>query len=397
MSEKNPFRRYTISIVAVMSLNLGLIAAFNAAIDPYGILPSDRIVGINNIKPDKNTKVRLFKAANIADIEVQSIILGSSRTEFGIDPSHPALDGDRGSYNLAITGGNMYEVKRYFDRAIATQPNLNQIVLGLDFFMFNKFRPNAEDFKESRLEHDITTGDLFDSLLSFDAILSSIRTVLASRREPQAIGHFYPDGRRNPSYYIQYVYFNAPTKARFKLMLTDFLERPDLYQRYELSADYLNSLAEIIQMSQERGIELKIFMSPSHATQWEAIRAAGLWPKFEAWKRAVVELAPVWDFSGYNSITTEAIAPEMNYYLESSHYRKAAGDLLVNRMFDYDEEMVPSDFGTFVTPANLNAHLEGINRDREVWANTHPELVQWVGELSAAAKEKAAEENGDRN
>lgn len=131
---------------------------------------------------------------------------------------------------------------------------------------------------------------------------------------------------------------------------------------------------------------MKIFISPSHAAQMEAIRIVGLWQEFEQWKRELSKMAPVWDFSGYNSITSEPVSNGMKNYLDSSHYRKNVGDLVINCLFSYQEEKVPADFGTLITPANVEAHLTKIRADREVWAEKNLHIVNLVQDLALAQR-----------
>lgn len=379
MSDHKDYRRYGLRLFTLTAVFLALIAGFNGFFDPYEVLRTPRITRLNQVKREKDIQVRLFKTVAVNRLEVQSLFLGSSRTEFGLDTHHPGLMNQQPGYNLAITGGNMYEVRRYFDHAITTQPEVKEIVLGIDFFMFNQFRQNTPDFKEERLEtRDLFAEDVFEILLSKQAVISSLKTFKNSFMRPNNPGFFYENGRRNPDSTIEQVYFNQAVIPRFRMVLRDFLARPDLYGTYELSPDYLEDLQAIITTSQQRGIRLHLFISPSHAMQWEAIRVAGLWSEFEDWKRAMVNLSPVWDFSGYNSMTTEAIADPMQYYIESSHYRKELGDLVLNRILDYQPETVPSDFGLLLTPTNLESHLEQIRRDRELWAKENPEWVEFV-------------------
>ena len=87
----------------------------------------------------------------------------------------------------------------------------------------------------------------------------------------------------------------------------------------------MNDLRSVIDICRQRGIKLKLFISPCHATEWEVIRDAGFWRVFEQWKRGIVAMASVCDFSGYNSITIEPISNNMKNYIESSHYRKKWG------------------------------------------------------------------------
>jgi len=47
---------------------------------------------------------------------------------------------------------------------------------------------------------------------------------------------------------------------------------------------------------------------PNSCCTIEVIRVTGLWQEFEQWERELTEMAPVWDFSGYNSITSKSIS-----------------------------------------------------------------------------------------
>jgi len=60
-------------------------------------------------------------------------------------------------------------------------------------------------------------------------------------------------------------------------------------------------------------------------------------------------MAPVWDFSGYNSKST--LATKATWIASLSQ----KSDLVLNRLFHYQEATVPADFGN--TPANVEAHL----------------------------------------
>ena len=98
---------------------------------------------------------------------------------------------------------------------------------------------------------------------------------------------------------------------------------------------------------------------------------------------------PIWDFSGYNSLTTEPVPPlgdtetRMHWYFESSHYQKSLGDLVLDRIFDHQEpgRTVPDDFGILLTSATLEAHLAQIRADRKRWRKAHPEDVAEIEAL----------------
>ena len=119
---------------------------------------------------------------------------------------------------------------------------------------------------------------------------------------------------------------------------------------------------------------------------------AGLWNAFEDWKRKLAQIVDedaaasgsaqpfvLWDFSGYNSITTEAVPAqgdlrsEMRWYWEAGHFKKESGDLVLDRVLDHHDPQrtMPQDFGTLLTAASVEAHLTHIRADRERYATSN--------------------------
>ena len=152
--------------------------------------------------------------------------------------------------------------------------------------------------------------------------------------------------------------------SRFKRWLTNFLSHEGFYGKYALSQSRLANFQAIIDKYKQHNIEVKVFISPTHATQYEAIHVAGLWPIFEQWKREVTNIVPVWDFYGYNSVTTESIDDRMNNYINNSHYSPVVGELILNSLLLYQNEKVPNDFGVLLTQENIELHLAKICADR---------------------------------
>ena len=96
----------------------------------------------------------------------------------------------------------------------------------------------------------------------------------------------------------------------------------------------------------------------------------------EQGKREIVKIIPVWDFSGYNSITSE----DKNYR-DSSHFYGKIGDLILNRIMGVQEEKVPDDFGIWVSERNLEAHLKTIRDARAAWRKANPDTVKMLLEM----------------
>ncbi|MGK7927405.1 MAG: hypothetical protein AB4290_19550 [Spirulina sp.] len=370
------YKQYNLFFVGFLGAQILAIVFFNLSVDPYNVLKSPHIKGFNQAKPEQDTQVRLFKAIEITRLKPKTVLLGTSRTDVGLDVTHPRLEQLTPVYNLGILGANMYETKRYLEHAIANQSDLRRVILGIDFFAFNHNRSDKADFRENRLEIEgISWQDWLDLAFSLDTVMSSWETIVINRKHPH--NRPYLDrGMRNEDNFLEFVLQKKPIAKAFQFSLKKFLKDPQMYGNYQLSQKYLKDFAEIVAICQHNHIDLYVFISPSHATQWEAIHAANLWSVFEDWKREIVKISPVWDFSGYHAIATEPIGNAMEYYLDSSHYRKVAGNFVFDRIFQHNLDRIPRGFGEWIDPDNIEDHLQRIRRDRQTWLQTHPKDLE---------------------
>lgn len=376
------YRRFNFGFFVATLLPVVSVGILNAVVDPYGVFNSPKVAGWTQAKPEKAKHDRLFKAADVTRVKPTTIFLGSSRTNQGLDPAHPALSNHQPAYNLALNGPNPYEQLRYLQHAIANNPDLDLVVIGVDFFMFNAANANQPGFSETRLEQKgLVPQDIINVSFSFSALQSSWETI-AVNRSNSAKEAYQPNGFKP---YKNIDLSESATNWRFRYSINDYYK---LHSNYQFSDQYLNDFQKLVALCKTRGIELKVFISPAHAAQWEAVRATGQWSTFEDWKRKLAKITPVWDFSGYNSITTELIGADMQNYADSSHYRESVGNLVLNRIFAYQEEKVPSDFGVLLTPDNIESHLAKIRSDREVWTKNRPTELKLVQDLKLKLTEK---------
>lgn len=368
------YRRFNLAFLAAAFIPTLSVGLFNVVIDPYDVFNTPNFFGVNHSKPDKDNNDRLFKALDIVRIKPVTLVIGSSRTKQGIDPNHPALKNQQPAYNLALNGPNFYEQLRYLEHAIANQKDLKEVILGVDFFMFNETLKNQPSFSEQRLEKQyLTLQDIINSTFSWDVLAASQENIVASMNETDKKDGYGDNG------------FMPNRKVKPEEMQWRFDSGIQLYYRlhssYEFSEQYLADFKKFVELCKQRGINLKVFISPAHATDLEAIRVTGRWETFEQWKREIVKIVPIWDFSGYNSITSEAINSKMKNYVDNSHYTKPIGDLVLNRILSYRKESVPQDFGILVTPKNIESHTAKIRADREAWVKKNPTVVKLVQDL----------------
>jgi hypothetical protein len=363
------YLRFNLGFIAAALIPTFAVGLVNVVVDPYDAFNTPNFLGINNSKPDKDNNDRLFKALDVVRIKPRTILIGSSRAKQGLDPTHPALQDQTPVYNLALNGPNFYELRRYLEHAIANQPDLKEVVLGVDFFMFNATLKNQPSFTEERLEkQSITIQDTINSTFSWDVLAASQETINASLKEVKKNDNYGENGFM-PNRKLK----QEETQWRFDSGIKLYYS---LHSTYQFSDEYFEEFKKFVELCKQRGINLKVFISPAHATDLEAIRATGRWQTFEEWKRKMVQITPVWDFSGYNSITSEPISAKMKNYADNSHYTPLIGNLILNRIFSDKTDKVPKDFGVLITPQNIDSYQAKIHADREAWAKKNPDEVE---------------------
>jgi hypothetical protein len=378
-------RRFlTIWVTTALAI-AALVIAFNVLVDPYRMLQWTTVPGVNERRPEIYSHLRITKTYGVRWLEPHGLILGSSRVEAGIDPQNPTWN-SAPVYNLGLAGANIYETFRYLQHAHAITP-ISQAVLGLDFGMFVRFR--RPDFDESRLAVDAAGRanafpivDVARNVLSIDATASSFVTVMSQHR-PE-LRDYRTDGMRK----LEPEWIRLRNLGHRSAFL-DVMRLPV----DPVDASAYETFAKLLAFCRAQRIDLRIFISPSHAWDMERIRLNGAWTYQEEWKRRLVATLeaepardrgqtpfPLWDFSGYNDVTTETVPQlddkrsRMKWYWEASHYTNVTGDAVLAVVLGKAERgSVPvGGFGTLLTSANIDEHLRITRRDGAEYRSRNP-------------------------
>ena len=387
-------------------------ALTNVVIDPFAIFNAPSLVGWNDIKPAAWRRPDIHKTFAVRALAPDALILGTSRAEVGINPRHPAFVGVK-PYNLAVSGANMAQIAKYYDHArIVSPPRL--LVVGLDFHAFNVYNQGRNDIDEMMFTKENAWEPVLPPLrkamvaIGWQTLLSSVDTMDAQQRT--AAHRWAKDGQGQVN--------RASMEANIielgsQRSLFTAVEKRDVHDEYLPGPRHefalglnrhdspMESLRRIVREAYLSNIDVRFFISPVHARRLEVIRGLDLWRAFEDWKRTLVTMIeaeaktagrdsfPLWDFSGYNDITTEMVPANedsktrMRWYWESSHYRTETGDMILNRMFQIasGESTQGSDFGVLLNRATLEAHLSSIRLARQRYAEQRPQEVAEVADL----------------
>ncbi|TGE33836.1 hypothetical protein E4K68_03180 [Desulfosporosinus sp. Sb-LF] len=375
------YRRFNIVVLLIPLVLVGSIGLSNMLIDPYGIWKLTNF-SLNNQKIEKYNHQRLFKAEDIIDLKPKVVLLGSSRTFFGLNPDYYEKITGQKAYNAGFSAANTEEELAYLRHALANQSDIQQVIIGLDFYSFNEHNTGRKDFTLDRLGKDhINWSDFTNILFSQDGVQASLNTIKFNLNNKLPEPLIFPNGHISASGIKQFHILGVDGKEAFERELKVYINSGEFYYNYKYSAQRLQDVRTMIELCKERKIDVKVFISPSHATQWEAIRTSGLWGQFEQWKRDISAITPVWDFSGYNSITTETISNTMQYYWDNSHYTEKTGELIVDRLLNHDVASIPKDFGRLLKPETVNQAIKEINSERVTWLQNNKKTIDFVEKL----------------
>lgn len=392
------FSAYLKINAALFSCGLLSFFLFNVIVDPEGRFSLVDIPGFNHEKTEAmESGGRAVKSRALEQGHYDTLILGSSRVENGISPRHVALE-TRRVYNAGLSSTNLYEIYQVFTFARNTH-ELKTVILGLDFLLFSGEQSVAGDFTNSQFAgRSAWLSDLY-YIVSSSTFLSALTTVRKNREGQKSA--YTNLGMRDRT--LSYDANRINHHALFTKVTRNFMVDQELYAGFSYGFDRLELLRAIVQQCRMDGIELYLFIPPVHARNLDVLQALGLYPLFEQWKRDLVNVLavdavcypraqpiPLWDFTGYSSVTTEEVpsAAErgrpMRWYWEASHFKQELGDRVLDRLFGYHQpgRTMPEDFGVLLTAENIELHLAQMREQQKRYHETHPRELAEVASLA---------------
>ncbi|WP_150131533.1 hypothetical protein [Paenibacillus sp. BIHB 4019] len=282
-----------------------------------------------------------------------------------LDPAFiQSLTGER-TYNLGLPAATSYTSYQYLNFMLKVDPQLNTVYFGLDFEVFDPQLANHANYIEERLTSPFYLKDYFSTLLTEPALKESWKIWSDNHNNTSTYTEtrYLMDG----SFDEEYVYPEHINEGTLKILPATL----------ELTANSLNDLKRIVELCEQNQLQLFLYISPVHAIVLETYWQNGLWPQYEEWKRQLVQIAPIWDFSGYHHISASSLQTGENYN-DLSHYSKKIGNLMLERMLNLHDDQVPSYFGVLLAPDNVEEHLTKLRQDRLRWPEKDKNMAELV-------------------
>jgi len=382
-------RRFLLTLAGGVMALLALGALFNFAVDPYASFRWGDIKGLNDQKTLRRDGGRVNKALILGHTRFDALLYGTSRGEMGLDPQSPALGGAF-AFNASLSDTNIAELARAVEYAARHQsPEL--VVVGLDLLMFGEQVWTSGDFNRSGFAGASPWPVYARRLLSLQAFDDSGWVLFSSVRHLRQ--SFAKDGTYDIGARKKTFDHRAEMDGVLRAQLAPTTSGKT-YAGFHYAPERMEDLNRLLSAFDNGKTRVMLFVTPAHAKVLEAKAAAGLMPAWEQWKRDLaltVEMANVnrrkpvelWDFSGANPITTEDIphSPDnrMRWYWDGSHFTKAAGDLILERMIAGKGD---DSFGTRLSPDTVETVIGRIRDERARYVETHADEVAQVRALA---------------
>jgi len=401
--------RYIETLVVSLLSCVTAVLAFNLVVDPFGL----QIIRspFTFYKPDIVSYDRPFKSFAVLRLKPRTVILGTSRTALGVDPAYAGFGAENAPvFNLALNGMTLAETRDALE--CAADAGARRAIIGLDFYNFNIYHELAPSPEVFRCVHRRVEG--LPDYLSLDALEASAKAaaktltfLVRGGRLPDA--PLFANGLENGPARFNSLIARVGQHELFRMSERDYLAQGyRFYPAWTFSFrdpaghSTFDIFKQALQTARRRHMHVDLFLSPSHARDFETIRVAGLWNDFENWKRQVVEIVmednsrhpsdtptTLWDFSDYNSLSTENLPAEgdvstqMHWYWESAHFKTALGDLVLSRILGSTAgAAVPPDFGFALNEGNVEEHLRVVRQGQARYHRTHPADVREIEELA---------------
>ncbi|PWF47649.1 hypothetical protein [Massilia glaciei] len=390
-------RTYLTVFYCASGLAIGGVAALNYIVDPHLTHQWDS-PRVQQLRPAREKLSAWGKTYALARYRPQVLYLGNSRTELALPAGVPAFAGQT-VFNGALSGASLGDAAAMalharrvgrpatvvwgvdapsFSLAVGADFD-RELVAGGGHFFAHRGLINLK----RALTLDMTQDSLSVLAGSFGAVCKSSLALYGQRDERCINDHMQHWGG---------------TSAAVAPRLREFIrgEGP--------TADALEAFGVAVRQMCGDGTRVRLYINPTHASMLDALYRRGKGGAHERWQQALARMAQtrrregcdtrLFDFSGFNSITTEPLArsragPQMVHYWEPSHYRANVGRMVIARIFGGAGDAAPADFGVELRPEMMKAHLanqlEGVARYRRQHARD-AELVRLLAAEEARAK-----------
>ncbi len=382
-SKDNNFTLYFLTIGLSALLLLTVIVSLNYVVDPYYLHQWDSPL-LHRLSPAQQKIMPWAKTYAAYRYQPEVVFLGSSRTEIGLPAESRLFPGKR-VFNLAISGASVGDATNMLRHtAFFHRPEI--VVWGLDYgWQFREKTGNTDFGKEL-----VAKGPYYPMWRTLLNIKRSVSMAITGDTIATFLGISEQSCKSLLAYYghkssecLEIIMRNeGGTEKAFE----EVLKKKGPLGPPEDVATTIQLLDRTIEEYCQNGTVFRFYIQPIHAlaelSYWNTLSE-----DLDNWKRALVQMIEVrrkggcdirlYDFSGFNSITTEEIPQvtgkaTMQHYWEQSHYRSEVGLSILEKLLETGEKVEENVFGVLLRGDTLEEYLLNFRQSRQQYISEHP-------------------------
>ena len=326
-------------------LVLAVVSGLNLLTDPFGVF-GDPLYDWYAYNFTNNPRAAKLAYLDENAQSYDSILIGASTTSsYSVERLNQYMDAT--FFNLFGYGADMHQTRLMAEYALENYP-IKNLVLNVSV--------NDGEF------YDIPLSRLTD-LLPARADGSSrvdytLKYLLANPRYAMT----KITSNRNQTYLPQtFDVFDAQTGAYNKSRrdaeaiggLADYVQQNAAFkdhhppQKSLLHTDEcIADIAAVLALCREKNVNVLVVCAPFHQSYLQALPPGEL----AVFLKKLAGVTDFWDFS------RSSVGLDARYFYDPGHFRNAAGDMALARIFDDGAVYIPPDFGFFVTAQNVDEY-----------------------------------------
>jgi len=325
-------------------MNVGILITFNYLIDPFNIFHT------NFLKHQFQMNERFIKVEFLEKHhnDFNGYLFGSSR----IGTTHPSsvekYIPQSKLYNFTLSSANLYDYLIHLRYFIKNHYPMKILYLQIDIDNMMYYGQNSSDYL-SKTHPYILNQSLPLYYLEY---LSGFFPFNTQGKIANNLNY-----KEGVSYHLNNGTWSVNSKEiELSTNCQNYVESVDEFHtkhnpalKYIKVKENITALKEIVDLCKKNHIKLYLFTTPHNQNMMDTFYKND----YLNYLKSIANITDFYDFSGYNSITTN----NCNYY-EISHYRPSIGKLIAARIFNDKKILIPNDFGIWVTKENIEDHLK---------------------------------------
>lgn len=401
--------RYILMFLSLTLVPLLLVSLVNLAVDPLGVHGVIDREGFNAMKPRAQRYERLLKPMRTQRLNPDTLILGTSRAAYGLDPQSPHLTaGGRSAFNSGVMSGNLRDMHALARHALLTT-DVDTLLVDIDFFMFNAFNdvpyPFPQVVKQTPGDIGYRFGQLLMTLPSWDMLDISRATLNGQDEAERLNARGLMVNQRKIDQYLR----KGGMRVMSDVVLMDYTREiwtpcpgtTFTYVHPQRGTNMWQAFDDLLALSADHPVKLVLFSAPVHASLLATLDAAGLWPAYEQWQRDLVSHVAAFqsrhpqaqvsffDFTHINAITAEPIPPagddenSMHGYVDPAHYRTEVGEWVLAELLGTGGQAPALPFVTQPTRDTIETEQLRRRDALKAYLDAQPDIADLANDLAA--------------